>query len=348
MILSLKRNQWPAIYLLAALFLISALFFLSGCQKAEERIYSHFGMTMGTTFSVKWVTQDDAHKAKISGLIDKALIRVNQSMSTYISDSELSQFNALPEGSSQTISDELAFVISQGLELSEKSGGAFDVTVGPLVNLWGFGPDGRVVKAPTQEQITAVNQRVGYTAVTLNGDQLTKSKDSYIDLSAIAKGYGVDTVAELLEAEGINSYLVEIGGELRAKGLKPAGLSWRIAIESPIAEAGREIHKIIAVSDIGVATSGDYRNYFEENGVRFSHTIDPQTAQPIKHKLASVTVLAKTCAQADGFATAMMVMGPEKALEFAEAEDVEAFLLVKGEQGFEELMTSGFNRYLVH
>jgi thiamine biosynthesis lipoprotein len=302
---------------------------------------------MGTTFTVKWVSEKASQNGSLNSEINQILKRVNQSMSTYISDSELSLFNQLPANQSADISSELAYVIRLGMNISEASSGAFDITVGPLVNLWGFGPDGRVVKAPTEQEVESTRQRVGYRFIQLDGNKLSKKKNSYVDLSAIAKGYGVDAIAELLEKKGINSYLVEIGGELRAKGYKPNGQSWRIAIESPVASLDRTIHRVIEVKDVGIATSGDYRNYFEENGVRFSHTIDPNTAKPITHKLASVTVLAKTCAEADGLATAMMVMGPDKAKAFAEREAVEALFIVKSENGFEEFMTSGFSDYLV-
>lgn len=342
------RNQRPAVYLLAALFLSLVLSSLAACsQKPEQSLVTHSGLTMGTTYTVKWVSNAAVDKAETVAAINRALVEVNQSMSTYIPDSELSLLNGLPAGSSAELSKELAFVLQLGLEISEQSDGAFDFTVGPLVNLWGFGPNGRVMQAPDEEKIAAVMQRVGYQSVELKDQHLVKTLDSYIDLSAIAKGYGVDVIAQLLEARGIDSYLVEIGGELRAKGLKPDGSHWKVAIESPVATTERSIQKIIAVKDIGIATSGDYRNYFEENGVRFSHTIDPITARPIRHNLASVTVLAKTCAEADGYATAMMVMGPVKALKFAEARDIEAFFLVKTDKGFEELMTSGFSKYLV-
>ncbi len=302
---------------------------------------------MGTTFTAKWYSSDTQLDASLANEIDQVLRRVNQSMSTYISDSELSLFNQLPVNSSMEISPELAFIIGLGMDISDRSSGAFDITVGPLVNLWGFGPDGRVIRAPTEQEISDVQSRVGYQFITLKDNKLAKTKNSYVDLSAIAKGYGVDAISELLEQNGINSYLVEIGGELRAKGLKINGQSWRIAIESPLNSAERAVHKVIAVRDVGIATSGDYRNYFEENGVRFSHTIDPNTARPISHQLASVTVLARSCAEADGLATAMMVMGPERALAFAEAEPIDALLLVKTPQGFKELMTSGFDQYLV-
>ncbi len=347
MFISQKRNQWPAVNLLAALFLLFIIFVVTGCSQDKQQIYTHSGLTMGTTFSVKWVAGNDSKNQKISSLINEELVNVNQSMSTYISDSELSLFNQLPAGSSQKVSDRLAFVLSQALHISNESSGAFDVTVGPLVNLWGFGPNGRIVKAPSADQIQSVMAHVGFSKLSLEGQLLTKGADSYIDLSAIAKGYGVDVIAELLEAEGVTSYLVEIGGELRAKGLKPDGNSWKIAIESPNATLDRQIHKIISVKNVGIATSGDYRNYFEENGVRFSHTIDPHTARPINHRLASVTVLAKTCAEADAYATAIMVMGPEKALEFSETQNIQSYLLVKTDQGFKELMTPGFSDYLV-
>lgn len=340
-----QTPEWPAVKLLATLFI--SLLFLTGCFSREPELVTHQGLTMGTTFTVKWVSDEPSSSSALNSEINQILERVNRSMSTYISDSELSLFNQLPAHQSADISPELAYVIRLGLDISEASAGAFDITVGPLVNLWGFGPDGRIVKAPTEQEIEAISQRVGFRFIQLEGDKLSKRKNSYIDLSAIAKGYGVDAIAELLEKNGINSYLVEIGGELRAKGLKPNGQSWRIAIESPVASLDRSIHRIIEVKDVGIATSGDYRNYFEENGVRFSHTIDPITAKPITHKLASVTVLANTCAEADGLATAMMVMGPEKAKAFAESEAVEALFIIKSENGFEEFMTSGFNEYLV-
>lgn len=342
---SRQTPEWPAVKLLATLFI--SLLFLTGCFSQEPELVTHQGLTMGTTFTVKWVSDQASQNGSLNSEINQILKRVNQSMSTYISDSELSLFNQLPANQSADISSELAYVIRLGMNISEASSGAFDITVGPLVNLWGFGPDGRVVKVPTEQEVESTRQRVGYRFIQLDGNKLSKKKNSYVDLSAIAKGYGVDAIAELLEKKGINSYLVEIGGELRAKGFKPNGQNWRIAIESPVASIDRTIHRVIEVKDVGIATSGDYRNYFEENGVRFSHTIDPNTAKPITHKLASVTVLAKTCAEADGLATAMMVMGPDKAKAFAEREAVEALFIVKSVNGFEEFMTSGFSDYLV-
>ena len=270
---SRQTPKWPAAKLLATLLI--SLLFLTGCSSREPELVTHQGLTMGTTFTVKWVSEKASQNGSLKSEINQILKRVNQSMSTYISDSELSLFNQLPANQSADISSELAYVIRLGMNISEASSGAFDITVGPLVNLWGFGPDGRVVKAPTEQEVESTRQRVGYRFIQLDGNKLSKKKNSYVDLSAIAKGYGVDAIAELLEKKGINSYLVEIGGELRAKGFKPNGQSWRIAIESPVASLDRTIHRVIEVKDVGIATSGDYRNYFEENGVRFSHTIDP-------------------------------------------------------------------------
>ncbi len=321
---------------------------LSGCFAPQERIEQHSGLTMGTSFTVKWVTADTSQSAAIRKQINDALINVNQSMSTYIQDSELSRLNRLPVGSTVTLSEDLNSVLSQALEISQQSDGAFDVTVGPLVNLWGFGPDGRVVKAPSDSEIEKLKQRVGYQYAELNAErrELTRQRDIYIDLSAIAKGFGVDRLADILEQSGITSYLVEIGGELRARGQKPDGQSWKIAIEAPKAGT-REAQRIIAVRNFGIASSGDYRNYFEEDGVRFSHTIDPATGKPIRHRLASVTVLAEDCATADALATTMMVMGTERAMAFAVEQQVEAFLITKTDNGFSEQMTPGFKQYLV-
>ncbi|MDF2180820.1 FAD:protein FMN transferase [Neptuniibacter sp. CAU 1671] len=338
------RQKWSAALLLAIVF-----FVVSGCSEPGPQLQTHAGMTMGTTFSVKWVATPDTVQSDLARQIDNMLLAVNQSMSTYIPDSELSLLNKQPAASTVQVSEELGEVLALALQIADASSGAFDVTVGPLVNLWGFGPDGRVTHAPSEDKIAEVRERVGYHKLDYDAESrmLTKQAASYIDLSAIAKGYGVDQVAGVLEQAGISNYLVEIGGELRAKGVKPNGQHWRIAIESPTSEIERTVQRIIEVRDTGIATSGDYRNYFEENGVRFSHTIDPATAAPIHHRLASVTVLAPTCAEADGLATTLMVLGPERGMEFASAKGIKVFMLVKTDNGFEERMSPGFEAFLV-
>lgn len=340
----LKRLvKWPVAMLLA-------VFVLVGCDLFyQESVVGFEGQTMGTSYSVKWVDKNAARVQALQHRADLALVELNQQMSTYIPDSEISRFNALPGASELEVSDALAFVVAESLRISQDSGGAFDPTVGPLVNLWGFGPDGRIETAPTDAEIEAVRSRVGYANISLleNPTRLKKAGDQYLDLSAIAKGYGVDMLAELLEAQGIKNYLVEIGGELRAKGVKPEGEHWRIAIESPLTSE-RSIGRIINVKDIGIATSGDYRNYFEEKGVRFSHTIDPATARPISHRLASVTVLSETCAEADALATTLMVMGDVAGFQFAKEKGIAAYFLIKdaNSDGFIEMATDPFEQYV--
>ena len=341
-----QTYKWLTALLLATLFF--TLLILQGCTEPKVKLLTHSGMTMGTSFTVKWfgdLTQTDSIKKDMTA----SLVAINQSMSTYIKDSELSLINQLPANSSVSLSPELAEVLELALDISEKSAGAFDITVGPLVNLWGFGPDGRILHAPAEEAIEQIRKRVGfsYLALDKSARTLRKSRESYIDLSAIAKGYAVDQLARLLESYGVSSYLVEIGGELRAKGVKPDGNPWRIAVESPVNAASRSVQTVINVKDVGIATSGDYRNYFEENGQRFSHTIDPITGKPIHHRLASVTVLAPTCAEADALATTLMVMGPDNGYEFAVDQKIDALFIVKTDQGFVEKETSGFKRYKV-
>ncbi|GGC02888.1 thiamin biosynthesis lipoprotein ApbE [Marinobacterium zhoushanense] len=329
---------WPVALLLA-------VFFLAGCEKTPE-VIGFDGLTMGTSFSIRWVDTEPGRVETLRPKVGELLKAVNQHMSTYIPDSELSLFNKAPAGSRVALSEGLAHVVRAALKLSGQTDGAYDVTVGPLVNLWGFGPDGRVVNAPTPEQLETMRSRVGYQSLTLSADgHLTKVGDQYVDLSSIAKGYGVDLIAQLLEQQGIGSYLVEIGGELRAKGLKPDGSDWRVAIESPV-EGVREIERVISVKDIGIATSGDYRNYFEQDGVRFSHTIDPRTGYPIRHRLASVTVLRPTCMEADALATALMVLGEEEGLRFAQERNIAAFFIVKEDNGFREISTPEFEAFL--
>lgn len=307
---------------------------------------SFSGPTMGTTYTVKYFTTKDVkNSSNLKVDIDAALVRVNKLMSTYDPSSELSLFNKRPEGQSAIVSEDMAYVIDKALLISEMSDGEYDVTIGPLVNLWGFGPGKREDKVPSQELIDEARSRVGYHYLKLDDRRLTKEKDIYVDLSSIAKGYGVDVVARVLQDRGINSYLVEVGGEIASKGLKPDSTPWKIAIESP-AGGHNVAERIISVTDIAVATSGDYRNYFEKNGVRYSHTISPVTGRPITHKLVSVTVVDKTATMADGLATAITVLGPEKGLEFAQKNGIAAYLMVKTDFGFEELTSDAFEPYL--
>lgn len=309
-------------------------------------LLSFSGPTMGTTYTVKFYTTNDVESSRdLKHGVDAALVRVNKLMSTYDPNSELSVFNKLPANKSSTVSEDMAYVIDKALLISDMSGGEYDVTIGPLVNLWGFGPGKREDKVPTQESIDEAKLRVGYQYLQLDGRRLTKKKDIYVDLSSIAKGYGVDMVAQVLEASGIESYLVEVGGEILSKGLKVDGTPWRVAIESPA--GGHDIaERIIPVTDVAVATSGDYRNYFEENGVRYSHTISPVTGRPITHRLVSVTVVDKTTTMADGLATAITVLGPQKGFEFAQKNGIAAYLLVKTDFGFEEHPSDAFKPYL--
>lgn len=333
--------------LLTALFLLCISAFFSGCSPAQKS-WQLSGRTMGTSYHVTVVdVPPRVNRAQLQALIDGALSAVNQEMSTYIEDSELMRFNRGPVGEAVPVSEHLAQVVELSLDIHRRSGGAFEVTVGPLVNLWGFGPQPEPEQVPGRAAIEELLQRVGSDALKVEHapNRITRSREVEIDLSAIAKGHGVDRVAQLLEEQGIRNYLVEIGGELRTLGKNPKGADWRIGIERPD-PAGRSVQQPIAVSGKSVATSGDYRNYYERDGKRYAHSIDPRTGYPLEHRLASVTVVADTCAEADGLATALNVLGTEAALEMAEREKLAVFLLVKTDSGFEERYSSTFTPYL--
>ena len=321
-----------------------AVLTLAACAP-DEQTWKLSGPTMGTAYHITVVdVPATVERAELQSAIDAELAAVNQEMSTYIPDSELMRFNRAPVGETVEISTHLAAVLARALEIYRHSDGAFDVTVGPLVNLWGFGPNPEPETIPGDDQIAALQAVVGSDALNLQGTRLSKARPVEIDLSSIAKGHGVDRVAELLEARGIVNYLVEVGGELRTAGRNPQGKAWRIGIERP--SAGQVVQKPIEVSGKAVATSGDYRNYYERDGKRYAHTIDPRTGRPVEHRLASVTVIADTCAAADGYATALNVIGAEAALKLAEEQQLAVFLLVKTDSGFEERASSAFQPYL--
>ncbi|WP_019613009.1 FAD:protein FMN transferase [Psychromonas ossibalaenae] len=332
------------------LALIGLAFFLSSCSKNEPELLKIQGKTMGTYYHITYVLDGEQSKSAalaaetLQSQIDIRLELVNDQMSTYRPDSELSRFNQAEK--SLAVSDATRHVVEASLELFEKSNGAFDVTVGPLVNLWGFGPDKRPEKVPAQSVIEQKNQVVGSQHLSVSGNTLNKDiPELYVDLSSIAKGYGVDDIAEYLQSLGINNYLVDIGGELRVRGEKPGSENWTLAIERP--SAGQNVQRLINIGDNAIATSGDYRNYYEFDDVRYSHTIDPATGKPIKHKLASVTVIHPSSMYADGLATVITVLGPEKGLAFAEAQQLAVFMLVKNGDDFIEYYTPEFETYFI-
>lgn len=330
---------------------VAALLLLAGCsserQGAEPVTIS--GPTMGTSFNIKYFPSgaSEPAAAEVQAEVEGLLAKVNDLMSTYKEDSELSRFNRADVNDWFPVSEETAEVVDLALEISRETQGAFDVTVASLVDLWGFGPSYRIDEPPAAEAIAAELERVGFASLQVRHSPpaLLKESPLTLDLSAVAKGYAVDLVAEYLSGVGISSYMVEVGGEIRAKGTKPGQQPWRIAIESPTA-GQRSVQRIIELGDIAVATSGDYRNYFEQDGKRYSHTIDPVTGYPITHGLASVTLLSETAARADALATALNVMGPERALAFADANGVPALLIVKGADGFVELSSQAFTAWL--
>jgi len=334
---------------IAPILLLIVLFTFCTQQKT---FHEHLlrGQTMGTSFSIKVVTENPIDSATLNELeddINGTLRDLNLELSTYIPNSELSQFNASPAEKWFPVSKDLFYIVQAAQELSHKSDGAFDITVGPLVNLWGFGPEHQKSDVPADAAIAARQKMVGYEKLLLqpNPPALKKTrKDLYCDLSAIAKGFGVDIVADVLEESGFKDYLVEIGGEIRARGHNVKQEKWRIGVSSP--DGSQHIQKIINVLDVGIATSGDYRNYFQVDGVRFSHTIDPRVGRPISHNLASVTVIHESCMLADAYATAINVLGPTEGWAFAQRENLAAYLIMKNEHGFAEKMTPGFEKYL--
>jgi thiamine biosynthesis lipoprotein len=322
------------------------LLFVLSCAPQQPVEIAITGKTMGTTYNVKVVQQPDA-PINISALqaeIDDALIQVNALMSTYDPESELSLLNKTQANEPFPISEQTEFVLTEAIRLNQQSQGSLDITVGPLVNLWGFGPDKRPEVIPTQTQLAEIADYVGIDKFQLVDGVVTKLHSNlYIDLSTIAKGYGVDVVADIIENNQIDNYLVEIGGEMRVAGKKGNGSDWRIAIEQPITTE-RAIQKIISIGDNAVATSGDYRNYFEKDGVRYSHLIEPTTGYPIKHNLVSVTVVHPSSMTADGLATALNVMGADKAKVLAVSNDLAVFMIMKEDGEFIEYASPAFVR----
>ncbi|WP_240223677.1 FAD:protein FMN transferase [Rheinheimera hassiensis] len=321
---------------------------LVSCSPAKPLTeqYQLNGDTMGTYYVVKFYSDKAIDSNALQQQIDTELELVNDLMSTYRPQSELMRFNRHSDGSVFPLSPQTHTVVAEALRIAGQTQGVLDVTVGPLVELWGFGAHGRIEHAPDDALIEQTRAVVGYNKLTLNEAGLSKAEPALaVDLSTIAKGFGVDQVAALLEQNGISDYLVEIGGEMRLKGSKPEQQPWKIAIEKPVTTE-RAVQRILVPGDMGVATSGDYRNYFEEDGVRYSHLLDPRTGKPINNRTVSVTVLHPSCMTADGYATALNVMESQEALSFANQHGIAVLLVIKTDDGYTELSSEAFLPYL--
>ncbi len=332
---------------------LTLLLSLSSCSKEninnklEQTAFN--GATMGTSYNIKIVepTSTNLNQEKLHSDIKNLLQEINQQMSTYIDDSDLSLFNEAPAHEWVHVSENLVNIFRVANDLSAKSSGAFDITVGPLVNLWGFGPEHNGSELPSDADIEKRQALIGYKNLEIRQEPPALKKSIaglYCDLSAIAKGWGVDQVAELIEAKDFHNYLVEIGGEIRAKGTNLKGNPWRIGVSSP--DTRTPLQKIVDVKDVGIATSGDYHNYFEKDGVRYSHSIDPRTGRPIAHNLVSITVIHESCMMADAYATAINVLGMQEGLALAKKQNLPAFFIVKTKNGFKEDMTESFKQYI--
>ncbi|CAD5108819.1 FAD:protein FMN transferase [Zestomonas carbonaria] len=304
---------------------------LAGCG---PRVEEFGGPTMGSRYAIKYLAEPGGpDRARLQAEVEAILAEVDEQMSTYRSDSLVSRFNAAPAGSCQPMPAPVLELVSFGARLSEQSGGAFDLTVEPLLDLWGFGPQSRGERVPSAEEIAEVRARVGHRHLRIDGDRLCKDAAVQLDFDSIAAGHTVDRIAARLEELGLRSYLLDVTGELKVRGRKPDGSPWRVAIEAP-RDDRREAQRILALDGYGVSTSGDYRNYFEVDGLRYSHTFDPASGTPVRHDLASVTVVDRSALRADGLSTLLMVFGPQRGLAFAEEQGIAALFVRRKAEGF--------------
>lgn len=304
---------------------------------------------MGTTYIVKVAASRLAATEldEIRDAIARELADIDRQMSTYRPDSELSRFNRHDSTQPFVVSGSTLAVFEEALAVHALTDGAFDVTLGPLLDAWGFGPSGRRDRDPSAADIAALRGAIGSSLLALDRSSSSVRKarpEVACDLSGLAPGFAIDRLTELLRARGHNDFLVELGGELRASGTAETGEPWRVAVERPLASRGSPI-RIVPLVNLAIATSGDYRNYYEVDGERVSHILDPRTGGPIRHRLASATVVDERAIRADALSTALMVMGPDDGFAFAERQRLRALLIVRTDDGgFAERATPEFRR----
>ena len=339
----------------SALFSVCVL--LSGCDSATTPTAPKSaatvldGKTMGTFWRVSVIGVDEAKAEALRQKVQAQLDADDRLLSTWKNDSALMRFNHAATTEPWPVSEAMADIVTLSLRIGAKTAGAMDITVGPLVNLWGFGPDKQPVKTPDPQQIAAAKARTGLQHLTVinHADRQYLQKDIpdlFVDLSTVGEGYAADHLARLMEQEGISRYLDSVGGALVSRGMNGDGQPWRVAIQKPT-DRENAVQAIVDINGHGISTSGSYRNYYELDGKRISHVIDPQTGRPIDHKLVSVTVIAPTALEADGWDTGLMVLGPERAQEVVRQQGLAVYMIVKEGDGFTTWMSPQFRTFLV-
>ncbi|MBL6697264.1 MAG: FAD:protein FMN transferase [Luminiphilus sp.] len=339
MIVLSKRRLRPALLL--------AFCCLAACS--GERPQQLGGNIFGTTWAATYQhAPDDLSAEAVKTEIESAFELVNLSMNHYDPESVISDFNQLPPGEPLEVDWDFAYVLTAALALGEATGGAYDVSVSALSDLWGFGPDGPT-RLPTQGDIDLALSQVGVSHLEWQPETRTLAKrvpNLKLDFSSLAKGYAVDLAADALDELGLEHYMLEVGGEVRVRGQSPRGGDWRIAVERPDPTARGSVQTALSVSDTGIATSGDYRNFFESEGRRYSHLIDPKSGYPIQHDVVSVTVVHGSAMMADAWATALIVLGSEEAMALAEERRLAVYLLKRSDDRIEALWSASMAQWL--
>lgn len=337
--------------------LLGACVLFSGCDSATTPATPAStatvldGKTMGTFWRVSVIGVDEAKAQALRAKVQPQLDADDRLLSTWKNDSALMRFNHATDTRPWPVSEAMADIVTLSLRIGAKTHGAMDITVGPLVNLWGFGPDKQPVATPDAQAIAAAKARTGLQhlqVINQSGRQFLQKDipDLFVDLSTVGEGYAADHLARLMEQEGISRYLVSVGGALVSRGMNGEGKPWRVAIQKPT-DQENAVQAIVDINGHGISTSGSYRNYYELDGKRISHVIDPQTGQPITHKLVSVTVIAPTALEADGWDTGLMVLGPEKAQQVVREQGLAVYMIVKEGEGFKTWMSPQFRTFLV-
>lgn len=335
----------------AILFVLAYIVWRFGTDRSDP-MHEFVGVTMGTTFKVTVDADDVSTEAlmHLESLIEERLGQVNGLMSTYDPESELSRLNQSTRREPLEVSNELFEVLTIAQDVSERSGGAFDITVAPLVNAWGFGPGELLITAPEETVLAVLRDHIGYELVSLDEESHSVSmldQETVLDLSGIAKGYAVERLGGDLVALGYTNFLIEVGGELKARGFRRDGRPWRVGIESPD-EVAPGIYGTVELRDEAIATSGDYRNFFEERGVRYTHIIDPRTGSPQPFRGFSVSVVNQNAALADAWATALSVLGPTEGYQLANRDGIAAIFVTQSQDGLESLSSEAMaDRFVV-